>query len=49
MAIQKKVNSSREAKPLDGFQQRKIRRQQLFMSVTGVVLVSSMVLSLLIK
>ena len=49
MASQKKVNSSREAKPRDGFQQRKIRRQQLFMSVIGVVLVISMVLALLIK
>ena len=49
--MQKNVKSqnSRESKPRISSQQRKLRRQQIFMSVVGVVLILAMVLALVMN
>ena len=45
---QNKVNG-RDAKPRISSQQKKLRRQQIFMSVVGIVIVISMVLALVMN
>lgn len=49
MASKATKSTSREAKPRVTFQQKKIRRQQIFMSVVAIILVVSMVLALVMN
>jgi predicted nucleic acid-binding Zn ribbon protein len=49
MASKNEKASSREAKPRVTSAQRKMRRQQLFMAVVGIILILSMVLATLIR
>ena len=49
MASKVTNSNSREAKPRVTFQQKKIRRQQIFMSFVAIILVMSMVLALVMK
>ena len=49
MASKNAKASSREAKPRKSFVQKKLRRQQIFMAVVGIILVLSMVLALVLK
>ncbi len=49
MASNNKNMNDREKKPRINSQQKKLRRQQIFMSVVGVILVISMVLALVSK
>ena len=49
MASKNTKASSRETKPRTSFVQKKMRRQQLFMAVVGIILVLSMVLALVLQ
>jgi hypothetical protein len=49
MASKNNKASSRETKPRTSFVQKKMRRQQLFMAVVGIILVLSMVLALVLQ
>jgi hypothetical protein len=49
MASKNTKARSREAKPRTSFVQRKLRRQQIFMAVVGVILVLAMVLALVLQ
>jgi hypothetical protein len=49
MASKKATENSRENKPRVSSQQKKLRRQQVFMAVVGIVLVLSMMLALVMK
>jgi hypothetical protein len=49
MAGNTKKNNSRESKPRINSQQKKMRRQQIFMTIVGIILVLSMVLALALK
>lgn len=49
MASKNEKASSREAKPRISSAQHKMRRQQFFMAVVGIILVLTMVLATLIR
>jgi hypothetical protein len=49
MASKKAKTNSRESKPRVSSVQKKMRRQQIFMAVVGIILVLSMVLALVLK
>lgn len=49
MARKSNKANGRETKPRINSQQKKLRRQQTFMTVVGIVLVLSMVLALTMK
>lgn len=49
MASKIEKANSREAKPRISFAQHKMRRQQIFMAVVGIILVLTMVLATLIR
>jgi hypothetical protein len=49
MASKNAKASSRETKPKVSSVQKKMRRQQLFMAVVGIILVLTMVLALVMK
>jgi len=49
MASKNSKATSREAKPRVSSAQHKMRRQQLFMAVVGIILVLTMVLATLMK
>lgn len=49
MASKNSKPSSREAKPRVTSVQKKMRRQQIFMAVVGIILVLSMVLALVLQ
>ena len=49
MASKNAKASSRETKPKVSSVQKKLRRQQLFMAVVGIILVLTMVLALVMK
>ena len=49
MASKNNKSSSRETKPRLSFAQYKMRRQQIFMAVVGIILVLTMVLATLMK
>jgi hypothetical protein len=49
MASKNNKVKSRENKPRINSQQKKLRRQQIFMTVVGLILVLSMVLALTMK
>lgn len=49
MASKNSKSNNRETKPRMSSQQKKIRRQQAFMTVVGIILVLSMVLALTMK
>ena len=44
-----KSKNSREDRPRISSQQRKLRRQQIFMSVVGIILILTMVLALVMN
>ena len=45
----KSVKNNKEVKPRMTSQQKKMRRQQVFMTVVGIVLVLAMVLTLVVQ
>jgi hypothetical protein len=49
MALKKQSNQSRANKPRVSAQQKKFRRQQVFMAVVGIVLILAMVMALVIN
>jgi predicted nucleic acid-binding Zn ribbon protein len=49
MASKSSKENSRENKPRVNSQQKKLRRQQILMSIVGIILVLTMVLALLFK
>jgi hypothetical protein len=49
MASKNAKATSRESKPRVTSVQKKMRRQQIFMAVVGIILVLSMVLALVLK
>jgi len=49
MASKNNKVQSRETKPRINSQQKKLRRQQIFMSVVGIILVITMVLALVMN
>lgn len=49
MASKNEKTNSREAKPRTSFTQHKMRRQQIFMAVVGIILVLTMVLATLMR
>lgn len=49
MASKNTKPNSRETKPRTSFVQKKMRRQQIFMAVVGIVLVLTMVLALVLQ
>ena len=49
MASKQKKENNREGKPRINLQQQKLRRQQVFMSIVGIILVITMVLALIMN
>jgi hypothetical protein len=49
MAVKNTKQAVREGRPRMSSQQKKIRRQQIFMAVVGIVLVLTMILALVIR
>ena len=49
MATKSVKNNNREGKPRMTSQQKKMRRQQVFMTVVGIVLVLAMVLTMVVQ